>query len=175
LYQKIDAEKMFLKEDFWLLEDITLNNPNTLNKRIEDYSIKTYLKPDFVIQKIVNNFQNVKLFSIFELSHLIKDLESAGFSSTKFKVYFNSLLSKPFLFLSMTLIACYFGINHTRNNNAILMMFLGITLGLILYITSGIINSLGSSGLIPVFASTWIITVICLSIGVLLIYRKEKF
>lgn len=173
-YQKIDAEKMFLKENFWLLEDITFNDSNTLNKRIDNYSIKTDLKPDFVIQKIVNNFQNVKLFSIFELSPLIKDLESAGFSSTKFKVYLQSLLSKPLLFLSMVLIACFFGLNHARNQTAVLMIFLGVTTGLILYITSSIMNALGSSGIIPIFASTWVMAIICLSIGILLIYKKEN-
>lgn len=174
-YQKIDAREMFLQDGIWLLQDAIFNDDNNLNKKLKNFSVPTNLEADFVVQTVINNFQNVKLFSIYALPNLIQNLQSSGFSSTKFKVYFNSLLSKPFLFLSMTLIACYFGINHTRNNNAILMMFLGITLGLILYITSGIINSLGSSGLIPVFASTWIITVICLSIGVLLIYRKEKF
>ncbi len=174
-YQKIDAESMFLEDNLWLLQNITLNNDTHLNSRVKTYSVPTNLEPEFIVQTVINNFQNVKLFSIFALPDLINNLKSAGFSSTKFKVYLNSLLSKPLLFAAMTLIACYFGITHTRNNNSILMMFFGITFGLILYITSGIINSLGSSGLIPVFSSTWTISIICLSVGVLLIYRKEKF
>ncbi len=174
-YQKIDAQQMFLQENFWLLQEVTINDADTLNKKLQTFSVPTNLKADFIVQTVINNFQNVKLFSIYALPNLIEDLQSSGFSSVKFKVYLNSLLSKPFLFLAMTLIACYFGINHTRNNNAIFMLFLGITFGLILYITAGIINTLGASGLIPVFASTWTIAIICLSIGVLLIYRKEKF
>ena len=138
-YQKIDAKKMFLRDGFWSLESVTINNPVSINKKLDSYLIKTDLEADFVIQKIVNNFQNVKLFSIFELPNLIIDLQSAGFSSTKFKVYFHSLLSKPLLFLSMVLIACFFGLNDSRNNNAVLMIFLGITTGLILYITSTIV------------------------------------
>jgi lipopolysaccharide export system permease protein len=174
-YQKIDAEEMFLQDKIWLLQNVTINNSDTLNKKLKTYSVPTDLEANFIIQTVINNFQNVKLFSIYDLPNLIKNLQSSGFSSVKFKVYLQSLLSKPFLFLAMTLIACYFGINHTRNNNAIFRLFLGITIGLILYITSGIINTLGASGLIPVFASTWTIAIICLSIGILLIYRKEKF
>lgn len=174
-YQKIDAKSMFLEGKFWLLQDLTVNNDTSLNSRIKSYSVPTNLEPEFIVQTVINNFQNVKLFSIFELPALIDNLQSSGFSSVKFKVYLNALLSKPLLFVAMTLIACYFGITHTRNNNAILMMFFGITFGLILYITSGIINSLGSSGLIPIFSSTWTISIICLAIGILLIYRKEKF
>lgn len=172
-YKKIDAEKMLLRSDSWLLEKVVLNDKKVLNKKLDSITVPTNLEPDFVMQKVVNNFQNVKLFSFFELPKLIKDLHEAGFSSTKFKVYFQTLLSRPLLFLAMTLIACYFGLNHVRNNNTILMIFFGIIIGLGFYITTGIISALGSSGLIPVFASTWVIAIICLAIGTLLIYRKE--
>ncbi len=174
-YQKIDAESMFLEGEYWLLHNITINDEKDLNKKLPNYTVPTNLEADFITQTVINNFQNVKLFSIFELPDLIENLQSAGFASTKFKVYLNALLSKPLLFVAMTLIACFFGITHTRNNKSIFMMFVGIALGLILYITAGIINALGSSGLIPIFSSTWVIAIICLAIGILLIYRKEKF
>ena len=41
-------------------------------------------------------------------------------------------------------------------------------------ITSSVLNSFGSSGIISVFASTWTVTLICLATGILLIYRKER-
>lgn len=173
-YKKIDADKMLLKDNYWLLSDVIINDHETLNKKLDNLSIPTNLKADFVMQKIVNNFQNEKLFSIFKLPNLIKDLRSAGFASTKFKVYFHLLINRPFLFLAMTLIACYFGLNHIRDRNGALMIFLGIILGLVLYIITSIMNTLGSSGIIPIFASTWLITLICLAIGTLLIYQKEN-
>lgn len=173
-YKKIDAQEMQLANNSWVLEKVILNEGEIINKKVDSVSIKTNLQPDFVMQKIVNNFQNVKLFSIFELPQLITDLQSAGFSSRKFQVYFHSLLSKPLLFLAMTLIACYFGLNHIRNQNSILMIFFGTIIGLALYIISSIVNALGSSGLIPIFASTWVIAIVCLAIGTLLIYQKEN-
>lgn len=173
-YQKIDANKMFLEKGLWHLKGVTINNSESMNKKLSEYSIRTDLEADFVRQKIVTNFQNVKLFSIFELPNLITDLESAGFSSIKFRVYLQSLLSKPLLFLAMVFIACFFGLHHTRNQTSVLMMFLGITTGLVIYITSSIINALGSSGLVPIFASTWVITLISLAVGILLIYKKEN-
>jgi lipopolysaccharide export system permease protein len=174
-YKKINAEEMFLKDDHWLLRKVTINDDILINKTAAETKVATDLKQNFVTTKILNNFQDVNLFTIFELPNLIKDLKNAGFNTTKFKVYLNSLLCKPLLFLAMVLIACYFGLNHIRNNNSIFMIFLGIVVGLIFYITSSIINSLGSSGLIPIFASTWVIAIICLAIGTLLIYSKESF
>ena len=161
------------EDDSWILENAVLNDDNNINKKVTNITIDTDLEADFIMEKIVNNFQNVKLFNIFEMPNMIENLQSSGFSSTKFIVYFNSLLSKPLLFLAMSLVACYFGLNHIRNNNAILMIFLGIALGLVLYITSSVINSLGSSGLIPTFAATWIMAIISLAFGILLIYKKE--
>lgn len=173
-YRKIDTEKMILKDGFWIMEKGILNDLKSLNVKIDEYKIATTLKPDFVIDKIVSNFQNVKLFSIFELPKLIESLKMAGFQSTKFEVYFNSLLAKPFLFVAMVLIACFFGINNFRNQNTALMIFFGIICGLALYISLSFIAALGSSRLLPVFASTWVTTFICLAIGILLIYKKES-
>ncbi len=172
-YKKIDAKKMLMGSGNWLLSAAIVNDSKMLNKAVDSMLVPTNLQTDFIMQKIVNNFQNVKLFTVFQLPQLIADLHSAGFNSTKFSVYFHSLISKPLLFLAMTFIACYFGLNHIRNNNALLMIFLGITSGLALYIISSIINVLGSSGLVPVFAATWVVAIVCLAIGVLLIYQKE--
>lgn len=173
-YQKIDAKEMTLQKGAWLLQDVIINGKDKLNYKQESLLIPTQLEADFVTQKIVNNFQNVKLFSIFDLPDLIKNLQESGFNPRKFKVYFHSLISKPLLFMAMTLIACYFGLNHIRNQNSTLMIFLGVIAGLIFYITSSIMSALGASGLISIFASTWVIAAIILAIGTLLIYRKES-
>lgn len=174
-YQKMDVDSMFLEGKSWLLQDLIINNSSDLNKSVKLHSIPTNLKADFIMQKIINNFQNEKLFSIYQLPFLVKDLELSGFSSTKFKAHLHSLLSKPLLFLAMILIACYFGLNHIRSRSAVLMMFLGTITGLALYIISQIVIALGSSAIIPVFASTWVVAIICLAVGILTIYQKEKF
>ncbi len=137
--------------------------------------IPTNLDEEFIKQKILNNFENPKIFSIFELPQLIKDLKLAGLNQTKFKSHLNSLLCKPLIFLAMSLIACYFGLSHFRNQKNIILAISGIAVGLIFYITNSIIENLGNSGLVPIFSSTWLISMIYISIGILLIYRKEKF
>lgn len=172
-YKKIDAKKMIMVKDSWILNDAVLNEGETINHKLDNITIGTNLDSDFIMQKVVNNFENEKLFSLYQLPGLIRNLSSSGFASTKFKIYFNSLITKPLLFIAMSLISCYFGINHIRDNNSILMIFFGIIIGLIFYIITGLINALGSSGLIPIFASTWLIAIISLAIGTLLIYRKE--
>jgi len=173
-YKKIDANHMFLHKGFWEVNNAILNDFEQLNIKLDKFTLPTNLEKDFVRQRIVNDFQNVKLFTIFQLPSLITELKQSGFNANKFVVYLHSLISKPFLFMSITLIACFFGLNHIRNQNVAIMTFFGIIVGLIFYIISSILVSFGSSGLIPVFASTWLMVLICFSIGTLLIYQKEN-
>jgi len=172
-YRKVDAKKMSLQKDLWILSSVVINDSNSLNRKIDSYVIPTNLKADFVMDRVVSNFQNVKSFSIFALPKIIFSLQQAGLQSSKFEVYFQSLISKPLLFVAMSLVACYFGINHARNQTAAIRLFLGVIFGLTLYISLSFIGALGSSRIIPVFASTWVVTFSCLAIGILLIYRKD--
>ncbi len=173
-YKRIDANKVILLKGNWFIENGTVNDFENLNKKQENIYIKTNLEPDFIRDKVVSNFQNVKLFSIFSLPHLINSLQDAGFQSSKFRVYYNNLILKPLLFTAMSLIACFFGINNFRSSKVALMIFLGMICGLGFYITLSFIAALGASKILPVFTSTWVSTLISLAIGVLLIYKKEN-
>lgn len=173
-YRRIDAEKALIEGKIWHLQKVIINDNTQINQHIASIAIPTDLEPDFVFNKVVNNFQNVKSFSIFSLPKLISDLKASGLQSRKFEVHLHSLITKPLLFVAMVLISCYFGLNHIRSHNSAILICCGIALGLVLYITSSVLNSFGASGIISVFASTWTITSICLAAGTLLIYRKEK-
>ncbi len=173
-YKRIDAKKMLLINDKWHLESVIINDKDNINKEVETLEIATNLEPQFIIQKIINNFENVKLFSLLSLPKLINNLESSGFSSRKFKVYFHSLLNQPILFVCMVLIGAYFSINHIRNRNNMIYTIFGIMFGLIAYIGLNIINALGSSGIIPSFMATWLVTFLFLAMSTLLIFNKES-
>ena len=172
-YKRIDADTIFLNQNNWLIGSGLLNDDQNLNQKVENIVIPTNLVNNLVIGKIINNFESTKLFSLYQLPNLIKDLKSAGLTTTKFEVYYHNLLSKPLLFMAMSLIGCYFGLTSVRSKNAALMIFLGAIFGLLIYIISNIISTFSISGLIPIFAATWLVAIICLAIGTLLIYEKE--
>ncbi len=194
-YKKIDSKEMVLLQNKFILssnivnqESAILNNAEfqknfnlfskesnkSLNQEITKIAIKTNLDPEFILKKIFNNKQNINSFNIFELPNLINEMKNSGLNSQKYHVRFHYLANLWLMFVAMTLIACYFGINHTRNQKSIAMIFIGIVVGVAFYITGTILNSIGSSGLISVFASTWMVSLICLATGILLIYHKEK-
>jgi lipopolysaccharide export system permease protein len=108
------------------------------------------------------------------LPKLIENLESAGFSSRKFRVYFHTLLNYPLLFVCMTIIAAYFSINSIRNRNNVIYILLGVMFGLLTYIGLNIVNAFGASGIIPAFMATWLVTFLFLAVAILLLFRKEN-
>jgi lipopolysaccharide export system permease protein len=172
-YKKIDAKQMFLLDGYWDLENVVINDQDNINQHKPELKIITNLKADFITKKILNNFEDVALFSVYDLPDLIVNLKDSGFSPRKFVVYYYSLLIKPLLFVAVSLIAAFFTINNVRNKNNIILFVAGIAVGLVLYISFIIINAFGSSGLIPTFLATWMVAIITLSISVLLIFRKE--
>ena len=173
-YKRLDAKEMYLSGNHWFLKSIILNDDENINKEVPVMEIGTNLDSEFVIQKIVNNFEDVKLFPIFSLPKLINNLESAGFSSRKFKVYFHSLLNYPILFICMGIIGAYFAINSVRSRNHSIYVVLGVISGLFIHVGLNIANAFGSSGMIPIFMSTWLITLLFLATSILLIFKKEN-
>lgn len=173
-YKRIDAESATLKNQHWYVKNVVLNDQNNINKRIVDLQIPTNLKADFITKKILNNFEDVRLFSIYELPNLIDDLKSSGFSPRKFITHYNLMLTKPFIFVAASLIATFFAINNVRGKNNILFFVLGVIVSLVIYILSIMISAFASSGIIPIVLSTWVITAMLLALGLLLIFKKEN-
>jgi len=194
-YKRIDSEEMILLKENLILKNNIINQESkvlnseeyqknfnllskesnkNLNQQFAKIVIKTNLSGDFILKKIFDNNQNINNFNIFEIPKIIADMENSGLNSQKYRVRLHYLYNLCLMFVAMTLIACYFGINHIRNQKSFAMIFIGIVVGVAFYISGSILNSIGSSGLISVFASTWMVSLICIASGILLIYHKEK-
>ena len=193
-YKRVDSEEMALLNENLILknniinqESLILNNEEfqknfnllskesnkNLNQQLPKLVVKTNLSAEFILKKIFINTQNINNFNVFEIPKLIEEMENSGLNSQKYRVRLHYLCNLWLMFVAMTLIACYFGINHARNQKSLAMIFIGIIVGVAFYIASSIFNSIGSSGLISVFASTWMVSLICIATGILLIYHKE--
>lgn len=172
-YKKISADYMILKDGYWYLGGVVINDSEHINQKIPNLKIQTNLQANFISKKILNNFEDARLFSIYDLPNLITNLKDSGFPPRKFIVQHYSILTKPFLFAAMSLIAAFFAVNNVRSKNNVLWFICGIVSGLVLYITFIIVHAFGSSGLIPIFLATWMTTAIVLAISILLIFRKE--
>ena len=173
-YKRIDAKKLKLIKEKWILNDVVINDQTLINQHQDFMQIPSDLSEDFIKKKIINNYDSGQFYSIFELPNVIKEMENSGLSSKKFKIYFHGQLVQPFLFAAMIMFAGFFGISSHRNIYAQIKIFIGIIFGLLVFLASSIILKFGSAGLISIFEATWLVGVIDISLGLLLIYRKEN-
>jgi lipopolysaccharide export LptBFGC system permease protein LptF len=83
-------------------------------------------------------------------------------------------LSKPFLLIVACMLAAIFGINHShRNKKNVIYVIFGILCGLILHIAIAIIQAFGSSGILEVFITTWLVTMILFFLSSAILIKKE--
>ena len=173
-YQKINCKYATIQKSFLYLNTCIINNSTDFNHKIEQLKIATNLNHDLLQQQIISHFAKIQSFSIWTLPKTIKNINAVGLDAKKFVVHFHGILALPFNFVAMVLISAYFGINNIRNRKVILKIFAGILFGLFVYIIDNIAKSLGSANLISIFSATWLINLIFISLGILLLYRKEK-
>jgi len=61
-YRRIDAKNMMFDENVWHLNDVVINDDKNINQAKDYLDIPTNLKAEFITKKILNNFENARLF-----------------------------------------------------------------------------------------------------------------
>jgi len=172
-YKRVDAKKMVLNGGKWMIKKAIVNNENSINQMVESIQIPTEIDENFLKNKIVNNFENAESFNIFELPKIIDNLKKSGLNPKKLQTHLHSKLNYIILFVAMVLFSVFFGVNDVRNRKSNIKLLIGIIFGLIIFLSSSIFSTLGASGLLSIFESTWLISFIYLAISILFIRHKE--
>ena len=108
--------------------------------------------------------------SIWDMPHFINQLEQAGFSARRHKVWFQAELARPFFLMAMVLVASAFTMRHTRFGGTGTAVLSAVLLGFGLYFIRSFAQILGENGQIPIALAAWAppIAAICLALGLLL-------
>jgi len=162
---RFDAVEAKLKEGFFRLENGTLFRDGGQIEHFAAYELPTKM----TLGKIQENFASPETISFWDLPELIDFFESTGFSARSHRLHLQSLLTSPFLLMTMVLIAAVFGIPpNQRQGGTLFKIFLGVALGFLLYFISRVMYAFGFSGALPIFIAVWspslIFMLICTSI-----------
>ena len=133
-------------------------------------TIKTSLTPN----QIQENFAPPETISIWNLPKFIKIAEQAGFTATRHKTKFYSILVFPLFLSSMLIIAAPFSIRFIRSEKTNNLILSGLLCGLLLYTLSNVISAFGASGSINPILSAWSPPILAILLGVsALIFIEE--
>ena len=141
----IQSKKVNIKSQEWIIYDPIVTSKN-ISKKMDD---SIYFKSNFDEKKINGLFSNFSTLNLFELLNLKKDYESIGYSSDEILIHLFKLLSTPFLYALLTVLASIIMFNIKSNQPFLFHVLLGVLISVLIYYLNYIFVSLGNAGKIP--------------------------
>jgi lipopolysaccharide export system permease protein len=149
--KRIDAETATLEDGYWDLKNVLISAPNLITEARDSFRLETTM----TINQIQESFAPPETMSFWDLPGFIRTLEAAGFSATKHRIYWHSILATPMLLCAMVLIAATFSLRLTRRGGTGLLVVGGLFTGFLLFFLTDVVLALGMSGSIPVILAAW--------------------
>ncbi|MEP3786452.1 LPS export ABC transporter permease LptG [Ascidiaceihabitans sp.] len=108
--------------------------------------------------------------AIWDMPEFIAQLEQAGFSARRHKVWMQAELARPAFLMAMVLVAAAFTMRHTRFGGTGIAVLSAVLMGFGLYFMRSFAQILGENGQIPTVLAAWAppAAAILLAVGLLL-------
>jgi lipopolysaccharide export system permease protein len=108
--------------------------------------------------------------SIWDMPHLITQLQRAGFSSRRHQVWYQVELAQPLFLIAMVLMSAAFTMRHTRFGGTGIAVLSAVLCGFGLYFVRNFAQILGENGQLPILLAAWAppAAAIMLALGLLL-------
>ena len=132
-----------------------------------------WLATDITLRNIHDSFAPPETFSFWDLPEFIANLDKAGFSAVRHRLYWHSLLAAPMLLLAMVLIAATFTLKQSPTASASFMIIGGVLTGFFLFFFLDVISALGLRESIPVVLAAWAPSGICSLLGLAMVFHLE--
>lgn len=166
------ADEAWLDGSDWVLRNAkvwTLTpgiNPESSAQSHPELRLPTTLTND----RIRETLNSAEGLSVYDLPKTVAALEEAGFSTTRFEVWFQIQLARPLFLVAMVLVGAAFTMRHARLGGTGMAVLTSVMLGFGLYFIHNFAQILGENGQIPVSLAAWAppVASILLTMGLLL-------
>ena len=169
--RNIKSEKVDVQNKLWTINNASIyeKNGNVLKKDKLNFS------SNFDYKKIQSLFSNLSSLSLIELFELRKNYKSLNYSTTEVNVQIQRIVSFPFYFTLMTILAAILMFNTKKLNNTTLKLAIGLFASVIIYYMNNFFVIMGNTEKMPVLVSIWMplfVLLIVNFIGLLRINEK---
>lgn len=167
--ERIEARKALLKDGRWELEDAWVSAVGSEPSLYKSYLVSTYLTPTQVRDSLGTEYS----ISFWDLPNFIEIAERAGLPATQYRVQYQLLLSRPFLLMTMVLIAATCSLRAFRFGNVQLNALGGIAAGFAFFILAEVSRNFAMAGLTSAMAAAWVPVIIAASFALTVLLYKE--
>jgi lipopolysaccharide export system permease protein len=167
--ERIEARRAVLKDGRWELEDAWVSAVGREPVLYKHYLISTYLTPMQVRDSLGTEYS----ISFWDLPNFIEIAERAGLPATQYRVQYQLLLSRPFLLMTMVLIAATSSLRAFRFGNVQINAIGGIAAGFGFFILAEVSRNFAMAGLTSAMAAAWVPVIIAASLALTVLLYKE--
>ena len=169
LTERVEAKRAVLKDGRWELQDAWVSAAGQEPVFYGRYLLSTYLTPTQVRDSLGTVFS----ISFWELPNFIQIAERAGLPATQYRVQYHLLLSRPFLLVTMVLIAATCSLKGFRFGNVQINAVFGRAAGFGFFVCSEISRNFAMAGLTSAAAAAWVPVIIAASLALTVLLYKE--
>lgn len=169
LTERIEAKKAVLKDGRWELEEAWVSAVGQEPALYKRYLLSTYLTPTQVRDSLGTVFS----ISFWDLPNFIQIAEKAGLPATQYRVQYQLLLSRPFLLVTMVLIAATCSLRGFRFGNVQINAIIGLAAGFAFFVFSEVSRNFAMAGLTSAAAAAWVPVIIAASLALTVLLYKE--
>jgi len=166
---RIDAQSANLKPGRWELHNAWVSDQDGHPVKHAQYSVPTTLTP----VRIQQSFASPDTLSFWTLPGFIQTAQQAGFSATKYQLYFDSLLVLPALFVAMVFMAASFSLRLARLGGLGRVIVWSALAGFGVYFFGDVTQALGETGILPVVLAAAAPAAAAILLGTTLVFHQE--
>ncbi len=155
--RRIDAAQAVLVTGAWELTAAKIWSfaPGTNPEREARTAAAYVLASDLTAAQIRDSFGPPEAIPLWDLPAFIADLDRAGFSAIKHRVWFQTELALPLLLAAMVLVGAGFTMRQVRSGRTGTMVLLALLAGFGIFFLRNFAQVLGETGQLPVILAAW--------------------
>ena len=169
LTERIEAKDAVLKDGRWELTNASVTAVGQEPEVYQSYLLSTYLTPT----QVRDSLGTVLSISFWDLPNFIQIAERAGLPATQYRVQYQLLLSRPFLLVTMVLIAATCSLRGFRFGSVQINAVFGLAAGFIFFVFSEMSRNFAMAGLTSAVAAAWVPVIIAASLALTVLLYKE--
>ncbi len=166
---RIDARSAVLGKGKWTLQDAWASGTTAQLRHYATYNLATRLTPT----RIQESFAPPDTLSFWALPGFIETARQAGFSATRYLLYYDSLLMLPAMFAAMVFVAASFSLRLARLGGLGRIVVLGALAGFGVYFLGALTRALGESGILPIPLAAAAPATVAILLGMTIVFHQE--
>ncbi|MFM9848223.1 MAG: LPS export ABC transporter permease LptG [Hyphomicrobiaceae bacterium] len=168
--ERLDAERAVLLDGYWHIEKANVSKVGREPEFFQTYAVSTFLAPE----RVADALGTAMTLSFWELPTLIEIAEKAGLSASRFRVQYETLLSRPLLLMVTVLLAATVSLRSFRGGGIQTMVIVGTLGGFSFFLLSEVSRQVGIAGIAPPTAAVWVpVVVACLGSLTVLLHQED--